>query len=235
VNRTDRLYAIAEELRAAGRRGRTGDWLAGRFEVSPRTVKRDVSALQQAGVPIWAQSGPGGGYVLDAAATLPPINVTAAEATAVALALAAAPMLPFGPDGRSALTKVLAAMSAEERESARVLGRRLWIRGAAPPARPAVARILDEALRTGVVVLLDYTDAEGAHTRRRAVEPMALASTRGHWYLLAWCRSRRAGRWFRLDRVAAATATREHTPTRSLDETFGQPPDDAKPLDLGEP
>ena len=79
MNRTDRLYAIAEELRSAGAGGRTSAWLARRFEVSGRTVKRDVASLQQAGVPIWAEAGPGGGYVLDARATLPPLGMTAAR------------------------------------------------------------------------------------------------------------------------------------------------------------
>lgn len=233
MNRTDRLYAIAEQLRAAGPHGRTGSWLARRFEVSERTVKRDVSALQQAGVPVWAQSGPGGGYVLDASSTLPPINVTAAEATAVALALGALPTLPFAPDGRSAMTKVMAAMSPAERARARDLGRRLWIRASDTGTRPPVARCLDEALRRQVVVVLDYTDGQGTTTTRRAVEPMALAATRGHWYLLAWCRTRRAGRWFRLDRVAGATLTREVAAPRSLADTFGAPPADARPLELG--
>lgn len=54
VNRTQRLYAIAEDLRAAGPAGRTGGWPAQRLAVSTRTIKRDVDALLQAGVPLWA-------------------------------------------------------------------------------------------------------------------------------------------------------------------------------------
>jgi len=234
VNRTDRLYAIAEELRAAGPQGRTSTWLARRFEVAARTVKRDVIALQDSGLPIWAQAGPGGGYVLDAAATLPPLNLTASEATAVALALAAMPQLPFAPDGRSALTKILAAMTAEERALAMALGARLWIRDRRRPARAAVAGVLDEAVRRGVVTVLDYVDKKGTTTRRRAVEPMALAATGGHWYLLAWCRRRRAGRWFRLDRIESAHVTTELAPARDLLVTFGQPPVDAVPITLGD-
>lgn len=219
-----------EELRAAGPRGRTSGWLARRFEVAARTVKREVTALQESGLPIWAQAGPGGGYVLDATATLPPLNLTASEATAVALALAAMPQLPFAPDGRSALTKILAAMTAEERARAVALGNRLWIRDRRTATRPAVAGVLDEAVRRGVVTVLVYVDKKGTTTRHRAVEPMALAANGGHWYLLAWCRSRRAGRWFRLDRIEAAHATTELTSPRDLVETFGQPPLDAGPI-----
>ena len=61
MNRTDRLYALAEELRAVAPRPRSARRLAQHFEVSTRTIERDLAALQQAGVPIWATSGPGGG------------------------------------------------------------------------------------------------------------------------------------------------------------------------------
>ena len=71
VNRTDRLYALVEELRVIAPRPRSASWLAGRFEVSVRTVERDISALQQSGVPVWAEAGRSGGYCLDKARTLP--------------------------------------------------------------------------------------------------------------------------------------------------------------------
>ena len=65
MNRTDRLYAIVEELRAAAPRSRTVAQLAERFEVTSRTMHRDLLALQTAGVPCWSQPGPGGGYTID--------------------------------------------------------------------------------------------------------------------------------------------------------------------------
>ncbi|MEK8227168.1 HTH domain-containing protein [Oerskovia sp. M15] len=64
MNKTERLYAVAEEMRRAGRTGTTGPRLARLLEVSERTIKRDVSALQQAACPSGRRLAPGG-YVLD--------------------------------------------------------------------------------------------------------------------------------------------------------------------------
>jgi predicted DNA-binding transcriptional regulator YafY len=230
MNRTERLYAIAEELRAAGASGRTSAWLAGRLEVSTRTIKRDIDALLQAGLPLWAQSGPGGGYVLDAA-TLPPLNITGAEAAAIAVALAALPALPFAADARSALSKVLAAMPAAERERAEAIASRLWLRVPEQPPRAAVARALDEAVRHRRVVVLRYADQEGQVTER-AVEPAGLVATEGRWYLLAWCRLRRGPRWFRTDRIVSARLTAEPAPEHDIATEFGTPPGDAQPVRL---
>lgn len=230
MNRTERLYAVAEELRAAGPAGRTGSWLARRLEVSTRTIKRDVEALLQAGLPLWAQAGRGGGYVLDSA-SLPPLNITGAEAAAIAVALAALPELPFAVDGRSALAKVLAAMPAAERAQAESIAGRLWLRTPERPHRPAVARVLDEAVRRQLVLVLHYRNRDGTATER-SVEPVALAATGGHWHLLAWCRLRQGPRWFRTDRITAAHLTTEPAPGHDAATLFGTPPPDAHPVTL---
>lgn len=232
MNRTERLYALVEELRVAGPNGRTAGWLAERFEVSPRTIKRDMRALEQADVPIWSADGRGGGYRLQRSAALPPLTFTAGEAAAVAVALAAEPDLPFGPDGRTALAKVLGAMDDTHRQRTADLASRIWMRTRPGRARNPAARVVDEALRACVVVNLDYQDADGQPTTSRPVEPLAFARTQGHWYLLGWCRHSGGGRWFRIDRIHDARLTNQRFAVRDMHEVFGTPPQDAHPVEI---
>jgi predicted DNA-binding transcriptional regulator YafY len=133
VNRTDRLYALVEELRAVAPRPRSARQLAGRYEVSTRTIERDILALQESGVPIYAVAGRCGGYVIDKTLTLPPLNFTAAEMVAIAVSLAGAESTPFAAAMRSALRKVLAvAPAAQTAEAAQLMDRVRLIGGTSP-------------------------------------------------------------------------------------------------------
>jgi predicted DNA-binding transcriptional regulator YafY len=207
MNRTDRLYALVEELRAVAPRPRSARRLAHHFEVSIRTIERDLAALQQAGVPIWATPGPGGGYVLDPARTLPPLNFSPSEAAAIALALAASRPLPFGDAARSALRKVTAAMSATDRAGAHALLERIrLLQGEGLAANPAL-RVVERALVGQRVLRLDYQDKHGGVTQGRLVEPLGLVVGTQHTYLHGWCRLRNGPRAFRLDRIGHVTLT----------------------------
>ena len=62
MKRAERLHALTEMLRRNGTRGCTADRLAAEFEVSVRTVKRDLAALATSGAAVWSRPGPGGGY-----------------------------------------------------------------------------------------------------------------------------------------------------------------------------
>ncbi len=227
MNRTDRLHALSEELRRAGPRGRTAARLAGWLEVSTRTIKRDVAALQQVGLPVWAQAGPGGGYVLDQAATLPPVNLTPAQVVAVAVALAAQVDAPYAVDGRAALEKMLDVLDPVARNRAEQLAGWVWVR-TSPAERPGVLNAVEQGLAQRRVLVLRYRDRTGMPSHRR-VEPHLLARTDDQWYLVGWCHTRRAPRWFRWDRIEGADLTTEPVPERDP-SLFGAPPPDAHPV-----
>jgi predicted DNA-binding transcriptional regulator YafY len=218
MNRTDRLYAMVEELRAVAPRPRSARWLAQRFEVCTRTVERDIGALQESGVPIYAEAGRAGGYTLDRARTLPPVNVTPDEAVAVAVALRRLTGTPFQHAARSALQKMVAVMATADVRRAEELGRRVHlITPLAETPPPPVPRVIADALSARRVLLLDYADRVGA-TTRRLVEPLGYLGGGGEqWYLVGWCRLRDAARVFRLDRIRSVRATDETPPAREFD------------------
>ena len=214
MNRTDRLYALVEELRAACPRPRSARWLADRFEVSARTVERDIGALQQAGVPIYAEPGRTGGYVLDKTRTLPPVNMSPAEAVAIAVALEGLHGTPFADAARSALRKVVAVMPAADAGAAREMAGRVVLLG--DPSAPRVPTAVARALSAHRVLRFGYRDRHGAATIR-LIEPLGYIGGRDHWYLLGWCRLRQSTRCFRLDRIVDPVATDEVVKPRPVD------------------
>jgi proteasome accessory factor B len=214
VNRTVRLYALVEELRAASPRPMTVAALAARFDVSTRTVQRDLQALMEAGVPVRTTPGRGGGWTIDREMTLPPIRFTAHEASALAVALAAADVCaPYAGAARSAAQKIAASLTG----TASAAARELAVRIVAVPSRidPAVHAAVEQALTGSTVLRLSYVGATGRESDRE-VEPAGLLTADGRWYLIAWCRTRRAGRGFRFDRIVAATPTGERAQPRDL-------------------
>ena len=146
MNRTDRLYALVEELRAVSPRTRSAAWLARRFEVSVRTVERDLGALREAGVPIWAEPGRTGGYGLDRNRTLPPLAFTVDEALAISVALRSAERSPFASAAASA-RKVLAGLPTDVRMAQDEVAARLHLVGEVRPRHMVTTRCAP--LRTG--------------------------------------------------------------------------------------
>jgi predicted DNA-binding transcriptional regulator YafY len=213
VNRTERLYALVEELRAVAPRARSSRWLAARFEVSTRTVERDLAALQRSGVPISSTPGQGGGHRLDRAHTLPPLALTPDEAVALVVAVQAGADGPFGTAARRAAQKVLGVLGPTERAALDAEAER--VRFLADPI-PGPPSDLQEYVRRRRVLRLTYTDRRG-RTGTRDVEPLGLLWGTDHWFLIAWCRLRTGVRGFRLDRIAALEPVDEIAPDRGLD------------------
>lgn len=234
MNRTDRLYALVEELRACAPRRVSAREMAARYEVSVRTIERDIGALQQAGVPIFADVGRGGGYSIDKSRTLPPLNFTPAEAVAVAITLSRAGGSPYSRAARTALHKIVAAMSAADSASARELAQRVRFLTPAEVDDPAfVPTVLEEAIRTRRVVRLTYVDRTGTETERD-VEPVTFTASGNGWYLTAWCRMRGGSRIFRTDRVRRAALLEETAPDRPVEAMHDDIPSDytVRPLEF---
>ncbi|RZU77366.1 HTH domain-containing protein [Micromonospora kangleipakensis] len=206
MNRTDRLYALVEELRAVSPRPRSARWLARRFEVSVRTIERDIGALQASGVPIWAEPGRTGGYVVDRAHTLPPVNLTAGEAVAMAVALHRLGGTPFASAAGAALRKLVAVMPAADVAEAHRLAGRVHLIGDGPTT--PVPAVVADAVTARRVLRLRYADRSGTDSVRD-VEPLGYLGNPRHWYLLAWCRLRDGLRCFRTDRIVSVTALSE--------------------------
>ncbi|MFC7495986.1 MULTISPECIES: helix-turn-helix transcriptional regulator [unclassified Nocardioides] len=204
MNRIDRLYALVEELRAAGPRGRTARQLAGHFEVSVRTIERDLSALGQAGVPLATRTGRAGGYTIDRSMSLPPLNFTPREAAAVAVALSRSEHVLFARDARSALQKIVAAMPDRAVAEARTVADKVRLLVQPVPAPDAgVAETVWRAVRGNSTLRIRYLDVGGLETERE-VDPQHIVVGPNGSYLTAWCHLRADDRVFRLDRISSA-------------------------------
>jgi len=213
VNRLDRLFAIITCLQARPRT-RAED-LARAFEVSKRTIYRDVAALSEAGVPV--VSLPGVGYRLAEGYFLPPLLLTTPEATALVLgarllASQTGGVVPAAAE--QAIAKIAAVLPTADRRRLDELGE--TVRFVTPdPARPRhdleTPRLV--ALRRAIlerrVVRLRYHGRGRDETIARAVEPRELAYGEGVWYLVGHCRLRDGERAFRLDRIDALVPTDE--------------------------
>lgn len=166
MRKKSRLFALAEALR--GRRtGVTAQQLADRFGVTIRTIYRDLDALQDAGLPLRADRGRGGGYALDKAYQLPPINLTAREgALLVALGKMALDqrLLPFITSLESALDKVRGALTTSAQRELLRLVDQLQIVGV--PALP-----IADAVRTAVETAWFEDRPLCLHYRKVAYDP----------------------------------------------------------------
>lgn len=190
----------------------TAKELAERFEVSPRTVYRDVEALAQAGIPIYAERGKGGGIRLMEDFVLNKSVLSEAERTEILTALQGMNAVRQEETG-AALQKLSALFGG---------GRENWIQvdfGAWNPSSVLKERFerLKEAILSRRVVRFTYSGANGK-TALRETEPLCLTFRGYDWYVLAWCRERNDSRYFKLTRMSVPELTEERFPPRVLPE-----------------
>jgi predicted DNA-binding transcriptional regulator YafY len=201
VNRTDRLTGILLALRG-GRQ--TAAQLAARFEVSRRTILRDVDALGEIGVPVIAAPGAGGGFELADGFWLPPLQLTSDESTLLLLALNTLGPIdrsPFGPARRTVEEKLRAAMRPEIARAADEALQTLSVEPTETTVSEQDVQTLRSAIRRGTWLRVAYRSV-----RRRAdhlLQPRRLYLSEGRWYCVALSLAAGEDRIFRLDRIEA--------------------------------
>lgn len=182
--RASRLLAILILLQNRGRM--TAEALAGEFEVSERTIYRDIDALSAAGVPVYGDRGPGGGFALLDGYRTRLTGLSGDEAAALALAgvPSAAEAAGFGAALRDAFGKLFAALPGEGGAQAEQAAARFhidpldWYRGAEPsPFLPELAQAVLGARR--IRIGYESWTSRG----ERSLDPLGLILKAGEWYL----------------------------------------------------
>jgi predicted DNA-binding transcriptional regulator YafY len=228
MNRIDRLTAILIQLQS--QKIVTAEDIADRFEISTRTVYRDVKALMEAGVPIGSEAGTG--YFIVDGYHLPPVMFTQDEAGAM---LVAGKLVEKMTDKSvrqaytSALLKIKSVLHTAEKDHLENLdaGVEVFLRSRSDG--PASSEFPDHfmtaiqrAVASRTVLKITYTNQQEESTRRE-VEPLGVSYYGMAWHLIGWCRYRKEYRDFRSDRIRDLVNTgqsfreREHI---SLQEYF---------------
>ena len=204
--RATRLVSLLLLLQLRGQL--TAAELAAHFEVSIRTIHRDVESLGAAGVPVEALRGPAGGYRLSGGYRTKLTGLTAAEAEALFVAPAPAAELGLGGVLTNARLKVLSALPPDLQERASRAERyfhldtRGWFRAEdTVPHLPTIAAATWQGRR------LSARYREGSRVVQRTLDPLGLVLKGGAWYLVA---HRSAGmRVYRVSRFASVRVREE--------------------------
>lgn len=199
MRKASRLFEIIQILRLS-RRVVTAAEIAEQLEVTPRSIYRDIAALQAMRVPIEGERGLG--YILRPGFDLPPLMFSVEETEAIVLGLA---LLERTVDtglkqaARRVNAKIAAAVPVPLRQVLQGNALQAW--GSVAPAPEGIdLAMVRAAIRDERKLLIDYRD-ELANATERTVRPLALVYYSATAVIVAWCELRKAIRNFRADRV----------------------------------
>lgn len=200
----------------------TANEISERFEVSKRTIYRDIQTLQEAGIPIGAEAGKG--YFIVDGFHLPPVMFTPDEAGSLLLAEKLIEKMAdqsIGQGFKSALEKIRAILPEKEKFYLQNLddGIEVFFNSNLSSSN-AVRNIIPEiqrALANKQVIQIDYHSLHKNETvDNRLVEPIVLCFYSMNWHLIAYCRLREEFRDFRIDRIKKISITNEKCPKREI-------------------
>jgi len=204
MNRIDRLTAILIQLQS--KRVVKAQEIADRFDISLRTVYRDVRALEEAGIPLIGEAGVG--YSIVEGYRLPPVMFTKEEASAL---LFGAKLVEKMSDQsvrrefKSALYKIQAVLKLREKDHLETLESVVEV---IQPPRSGSSQFanhylteVQQAIVQKNVLWIEYFASHNETFTQREVEPMGLLYYNDNWHLIAYCRLRDGYRDFRVDRI----------------------------------
>ena len=214
MNRIDRLMGVLTVLQS--RRFVTADELARRFEISLRTVYRDIKALGEIGVPVGYENQRG--YFVAQGYFLPPVSFTTEEANALLLMSTVARRFA-DPSARRhyemALNKIEATLKGSQKAELEHLSSRIrTLKSEDPHVNCAYLSDIQNALADRVILQIDYQNYQRQQSRRQ-IEPIGLIFYDLNWHLIAWCWQRLEYRDFRVSRILDLAVTGE--PFRKTD------------------
>lgn len=193
--------------------------LAREFEVSSRTILRDLQELSELGVPLYSEVGPHGGYQVLNERILPPIAFTEEEAVAIFFACHALrhySFLPFETEASSALGKFYNYMPGDIRDRIDQMKNRVdFLTPERKSEFPYLQLLLDGAVQQKVI-LIDYESREGRS--KREIQPIGIYASNGLWYCPAYSYERGDIRLFRCDRIHSAAYSDSGTEPLDLSE-----------------
>lgn len=204
MRRAERLFRLVRKLRT--RHISRAEDLAAYFEISVRTVYRDIAHLQASGLPIEGEAGVG--YILRPGFDLPAMTFTFEQIDALAIGLSfveAAGDASLSLAAKEVRAKLQAALPEPDQrklENAPLFASRR--QGGADPK----LKIVRDAIREAQILRLCYSDAEGQVSERN-VRPLAIWAFTDGWLFVGWCELRKDFRAFRLDRISTIGRTGE--------------------------
>lgn len=201
--RFDRIIAILIQLQS--KKIVRAQELADRFDVSLRTIYRDIRTLESSGVPIYSEAGVG--YSLVDGYRLPPVMFSRKEAGSF---VAAEKLMEkftdenLGNHFRSAMFKIKSVLRGTEKDWVESIESKIRISDreeAFQNKSPEVLEVLFESIAQKFQINLHYQSIESENPTERLVEPVGLYHENNSWYLYAYCHLREDYRNFRADRV----------------------------------
>lgn len=207
--RLTRLMSILLQLQS--KRIVTAKELAKKYEVSIRTIYRDIRTLESSGVPVITEESKG--YTLMPGYQLPPVMFTEEEANAL---LIAEKIIQKNKDEslttqyESVVTKIKAILKYSQKEKIELLSDRIQVRNNAANEKTSDYLIQIQGTITGFqLVKIAYYSLDKKHSER-VIEPFALYTTQGNWIVIAFCRLKNDFRAFRLDCIQKLEVLSDH-------------------------